>query len=196
MIRYHTISNTFAPGWYAILSQKELRRIDKPLAIRRFGLGLVLWRAKNNEIIAVLDRCPHRSAKLSLGKISDGIISCPFHGFQFDGTGTCVFAPEFSKAIPGLQVKKFVSHEVFAMIWLYYGDTPTSFNQPLLSKLNQRFKGRYAQTSRVWQTHITRAIENQLDYTHLPITVTGETELSGTEVHFLADEEIFGHVNV
>jgi len=27
-----------------------------------------------------------------------------------------------------------------------------------------------------------------------PITVTGDTELSGTEVHFLADEEIFGNV--
>ena len=27
-----------------------------------------------------------------------------------------------------------------------------------------------------------------------PITVTGDTELSGTEVHFLADEEIFGNI--
>jgi phenylpropionate dioxygenase-like ring-hydroxylating dioxygenase large terminal subunit len=153
LIRYHTISNTFASGWYAIFSEKELQKINKPLAVRRFGLDLVLWRAKNNEIIALIDRCPHRSAKLSLGKISDDKISCPFHGFQFDGNGTCVFAPEFSKAIPGLQVKKFVIHEAFDMIWLYYGDIPTPFNQPLLSELNQYFKGRYAQTSRIWRTH-------------------------------------------
>ena len=168
MIRFHTIFNTFATGWYAILSKKELRKINKPLAIRRFELDLVLWRNKNKEITALHDRCPHRSAKLSLGKISDDKISCPFHGFQFDAHGTCVFAPEFAKAIPGLHVRKFVIHEAFGMVWLYYGDTPLPFSQPLLSDISQRFKGRYAQTSRTWQTHITRAIENQLDYTHLP----------------------------
>ena len=39
-----------------------------------------------------------------------------------------------------------------------------------------------------------RNIEQENGVAVSPISVTGNTELSGTEVHFLADEEIFGHV--
>ena len=39
-----------------------------------------------------------------------------------------------------------------------------------------------------------RNIEEENGVAISPISVTGSTELSGTEVHFLADEEIFGHV--
>ena len=39
-----------------------------------------------------------------------------------------------------------------------------------------------------------RNIEKENGVAISPISVTGNTELSGTEVHFLADEEIFGHV--
>lgn len=160
--------NTFATGWYAILSQKELCRLNTPLSIKRFGLDLVLWRTNENKVIALLDRCPHRSAKLSLGKLNNNHITCPFHGFQFDEEGRCAFAPEFNKAIPGLTVKKFITHEAFGMIWLFYGNTPTPFNIPRLEQINHEFKKQVTQTSKEWNVHITRAIENQLDYTHLP----------------------------
>jgi DNA gyrase subunit B len=39
-----------------------------------------------------------------------------------------------------------------------------------------------------------RNIQDEKGVTTSPITVTGDTELSGTEVHFLADETIFGNV--
>jgi DNA gyrase subunit B len=39
-----------------------------------------------------------------------------------------------------------------------------------------------------------RNIQEENGVVTSPITVTGDTELSGTEVHFLADEEIFGNV--
>ena len=39
-----------------------------------------------------------------------------------------------------------------------------------------------------------RNIEEVNGVSTSPITVTGDTELSGTEVHFLADVDIFGHV--
>ncbi len=160
--------NNFANGWYAILSQRELRRMNKPLAIQRFGLNLVLWRSTDNEIIALLDRCPHRSAQLSLGKIIEGNITCPFHGFQFDKEGRCQFAPEFAKALPGLSAQKFATHQAFGMIWLYFGKTVENFSFPLLDKIHTGFKGVFSQTKRIWKANITRAIENQLDYTHLP----------------------------
>jgi phenylpropionate dioxygenase-like ring-hydroxylating dioxygenase large terminal subunit len=51
------------------------------------GEELVLWRGPEGKIIVMRDRCPHRSAKLSLGKIVNGNIQCRYHGFQYDREG-------------------------------------------------------------------------------------------------------------
>lgn len=159
--------NTFARGWYAILPASELRQRSKPLALLRFGLPLVLWRANDHQVQIFLDRCPHRRAKLSLGKIVNDTIECPFHGFRFGMTGTCVYAPEFEKAIPGLALHSFSAYEFCGMIWMYWGETPTTFLYPDVEALHQSFVGCYSHIDKIWRSHITYCIENQLDYTHL-----------------------------
>lgn len=156
--------STFIPGWYALLPSHALK--NKPLALKRFGLDLVLWRHKNQEISVLLDRCPHRGAKLSLGKLCDQHIQCPFHGFQFDGEGQCALAPEFNKALPGLKVRSFAVKEAFDMIWIYWGDGATPFEYRELLEIHTHFKT-YSRVQKIWQSHITYCIENQLDYTHL-----------------------------
>ncbi len=61
--------------------------MDEPLAVFRDASGSPR---------AVLDRCPHRNAALSDGRVaSDGNLECPYHGWRFDGTGEC-------RAVPGL----------------------------------------------------------------------------------------------
>jgi phenylpropionate dioxygenase-like ring-hydroxylating dioxygenase large terminal subunit len=159
--------STFISGWYAILPTTALRKASKPLAVERFGLSLVVWRSSEQKIVVMLDRCPHRGAKLSLGKVCDKVIQCPFHAYQFDADGSCAMAPELGKAIPGLKVKSFTTHESMGMVWMYFGDAPTPFNYPELEQLHDHFKGRYSQTKRIWQSHITYCVENQLDYTHV-----------------------------
>ena len=41
----------------------------------------------------VHDRCPHRSIKLSVGRIFDGELQCILHGMRFNGEGQCVMVP-------------------------------------------------------------------------------------------------------
>jgi phenylpropionate dioxygenase-like ring-hydroxylating dioxygenase large terminal subunit len=42
-------------------------------------------------VAALSDWCPHRGARLSLGLCeSEGTVTCPYHGYVFDGTGQCV----------------------------------------------------------------------------------------------------------
>ena len=154
-------------GWYAIVPTQDIKT-SKPLSIKRFSLDLVVWKNKQNEIRVLLDRCPHRGAKLSLGKIVNDTVVCPFHGYQFNAKGACDYAPEFQKAIPGLCTKTFVVHEAFGMVWLYWGETPEAFDYPTLAEIHNTFKKQYSQTSRLWNSHITYCVENQLDYTHLP----------------------------
>ncbi len=159
-------SGKFIPGWYAVLPSNHLLTCNKPLAITRFSLPIVLWRQANKEVVALLDRCPHRGAKLSLGKIVNNCIECPFHGFQFNRQAQCTYAPEFAKALPGLMARSFSAYEAFGMIWVYFGEDRTLFSYPELAKLDQHFATK-SRLERVWHSPVSYCIENQLDYTHL-----------------------------
>lgn len=57
----------------------------------------MLWRGAGSAPVAWLDRCPHRGAKLSLGRVRGGELQCPYHGWRFSDTGRCVAVP----ALPG-----------------------------------------------------------------------------------------------
>ena len=55
------------------------------------GDDLVLFRDKTGAVVALSDWCPHRGARLSLGLCEfEGTVTCPYHGYVFDGTGQCV----------------------------------------------------------------------------------------------------------
>lgn len=155
----------FPSGWYAILHISELPK-NKPFACIRFGIPLVIWK-DSSEVVVMEDRCPHRSAKLSLGKICDNKIRCPFHGFEFSKDGSCTHAPEFNKAIPKLMVKKYPSRVTLDMIWVMFGNPSGVDDISPLENVFNSFNGNYSFFSKKWDSYITRCIENQLDYTHL-----------------------------
>ena len=91
---------TIPKAWYAIVHINEIK--SKPLKLERFGKNLVIWR-DSGKIVAMENRCPHRGAELSLGRVYDNAIACPFHGFRFDQHGNCIFNPETQVAIPKLK---------------------------------------------------------------------------------------------
>src|SRR6202035_976716 len=55
---------------------------------------IVLYRKADGAVAAIADRCAHRFAPLSMGKIVGGDrIQCPYHGLEYDGSGACVRNP-------------------------------------------------------------------------------------------------------
>ena len=162
-----TTEKNFADGWYAILPACVIKK--KPIALTRLGINLVIWLDSEDQVVIMEDLCPHRSAKLSLGKICNNNIVCPFHGFQFNKDGNCTYAPEFNKPIPGLKAKTFKVRIEADIVWLYFGDDNEEalLIDPIIS-LHEDFNSYYSYTHKIWTSHVTRCIENQLDYTHLP----------------------------
>jgi phenylpropionate dioxygenase-like ring-hydroxylating dioxygenase large terminal subunit len=63
----------------------------------RFNEKLVFWRGRDNILHCIADRCAHRGASLSCGKIIDGEIQCPFHGLQFNEFGIGTYIPSGGK---------------------------------------------------------------------------------------------------
>ena len=67
---------------------------DRPLApVRLMGEDLVLFRADDGKPRLTARRCPHRGADLRFGRLEDGGLRCPFHGWLFDGKGRCLEQP-------------------------------------------------------------------------------------------------------
>lgn len=53
---------------------------------------LAVWRHEG-EFYCCEDRCPHQDAQLADGKVTEGILTCNFHFWQFElGTGRCLLA--------------------------------------------------------------------------------------------------------
>ena len=80
-----------ANRWYAVLASDEVPA-DQPVPFRRLGADLVFWRSPAG-VHAAVDRCPHRQAKLSIGRLVDGCLECPFHGWRFAADGSCTRVP-------------------------------------------------------------------------------------------------------
>ncbi len=90
-------------GWWPVALASEVLA-GRPYAAVVHGLEIVLFRDGAGHVAALTDRCAHRRAPLSLGKVTDaGLIECPYHGWRYDGTtGACRSIPNLSasEAIP------------------------------------------------------------------------------------------------
>ncbi|KAH8944596.1 hypothetical protein BDL97_13G120100 [Sphagnum fallax] len=81
--------------WYPMYLTAEVPS-NSPLGLTAFDRSLVLFYDGDGKIHCFEDRCPHRSAKLSDGQITNGNLECLYHGWQFNGTGTCVRIPQLA----------------------------------------------------------------------------------------------------
>jgi vanillate O-demethylase monooxygenase subunit len=65
---------------------------DKPVAAKLLDQRLVVYRTAQSLTVAN-DLCLHRGAPLSSGRVENGELMCPYHGFRYDGDGRCVCIP-------------------------------------------------------------------------------------------------------
>src|SRR5437660_4882280 len=78
-------------AWYIGAWADELGA--QPLARRICNEPVVLFRDAAGKAAALADRCCHRAAPLSMGKVVEDGLECGYHGLTFDGSGRCVRIP-------------------------------------------------------------------------------------------------------
>jgi phenylpropionate dioxygenase-like ring-hydroxylating dioxygenase large terminal subunit len=83
--------------WLPLAAVGELAP-GRCLAVQHFEQRLVLWQGSEGPAVFD-DRCPHRGARLSLGRVQGDALECPYHGWRFAPDGRCVAVP----AVPGFQ---------------------------------------------------------------------------------------------
>jgi len=154
--------------WYAIYRSRDLRR--RPVGVTRLGERLVLWRDASGRALAMRDRCPHRGAALSAGRIRDGQLECPYHGFRFDSQGQCVRMPcegRTARIPSGMEVSVRTLREAHGLVWLFWGDADERPEIPWFDEMPAGRKGDvdYAFD---WPIHYARTIESNFDIHHTP----------------------------
>jgi phenylpropionate dioxygenase-like ring-hydroxylating dioxygenase large terminal subunit len=158
--------------WYAILPSKAVKK-GGILAVKRLNLDLALFRSEDGTLGCLVDQCTHRGAALSLGELQGGCLRCPFHALTFDTEGKCVFIPANGKSstedYTRYNVKAYTVREAYGIIYLWYGDPGKE--TAALPFFDEQLDDTYAMSEIAdhWNTHYSRAIENQLDVVHVPI---------------------------
>ena len=157
--------------WYAILPSAKVKA-GGITAVKRLGLDLALFRTPDGALGCVTDQCTHRGAALSGGKVQNGCIRCPFHGLEFNPQGKCVFIPANGKGSPQkndrFNVRAYPVREAHGIIFLWFGD-PERITDTLPFFPGELEGFTYSEIEDPWNTHYSRAIENQLDVVHVPI---------------------------
>lgn len=108
-------------AWYVAAWEDEIG--EAPLGRTLLGVPVVLYRGKSGTLAALRDRCPHRAAPLSRGKVNGDHLQCPYHGIEFDSSGHCVRNPHL--AGPGglrLRADRFLVHARYGACWIWMGD--------------------------------------------------------------------------
>lgn len=103
--------------WLPVASVDEAG--SAPLAVRVLGHDLVLWRGAGG-IAAFDDRCPHRGARLSLGRIVGDQLQCAYHGWCFDRAGACRRIPALPSFVPpaGHGARAWQAAEAHGLVWV------------------------------------------------------------------------------
>jgi phenylpropionate dioxygenase-like ring-hydroxylating dioxygenase large terminal subunit len=158
--------------WYPVLPLTQLRAT--PHSFTLLGQKVVLWRDRAGQPVVTEDRCCHRSAQLSKGKVVDGTIQCPYHGWQFDGAGVCVAVPQLGGAkIPGnYAIRSFQTAERYGYVWVCLADTPLQ-DIPLIPEASATDFRLIPEFYEPWRCPGLRVMENEFDMAHPTFVHTG-----------------------
>jgi vanillate O-demethylase monooxygenase subunit len=152
----------YVAAWDHELSRSMLRRVilDEPV---------VLFRTTEGRPVALEDRCCHRQAPLSMGKLVGNVVICPYHGLQYDTIGRCIKVPSQEKIPANARVRSYPVVEKNHWIWVWTGD-PAKADPALIEDFHWlddpawRFGGSYLHVD----GNYLLVVENLLDTTHLP----------------------------
>ena len=165
--------------WYVAAWDHEL--IDgKLLARTLLEEHVLLYKGESGKVVAMTDRCPHRGALLSRGRLEGDAVRCMYHGIKFDAGGRCVQIPGQDLIPPKLRVRSYPVVERDHLIWFWPGD-PDKADPSLILDLpymhDPQWKGLPAYLH--YDASYLLIVDNLSDFAHLAFVHT--KTLGGSE---------------
>ena len=141
--------------------------------VRLLEQELIVWRGSDGAVHAWDDRCPHRGARLSLGRVARDRVVCAYHGWQFDGGGACRLQPAHPRDTPPAAAcaRTFQAREAYGMVWACLGQPVRAL--PPYPEHEDRHLRRVLCGPYPVHACGPRIVENFLDMAHFPFIHTG-----------------------
>ena len=157
------IKNTWYVGCWA--SEVNPKKITNKTILNQ---PLVFYRDTNGNIVLMEDRCCHRHAPLSKGKIEGDSIRCMYHGLKFDKTGQCIEIPGSNHIKKNMRVKTFPVFEKYNLVWVWLGNPILANHKNIVncSFLNDE-NWKYSEDYLFYHSDYRLIMDNLLDASHL-----------------------------
>lgn len=107
--------------WYYVMHGDDLRS-GKLVQKQLLGEKIVFGRDPEGKPFALKDNCPHRGVPLSYGWFDGKTITCCYHGWEFDCSGTCQKIPALADEkmdASKIKVYHYPCREINGTIWIY-----------------------------------------------------------------------------
>lgn len=168
--------------FHPVMASRRLRKA--PLRIELAGHAYVLFRDGEGRAAAFVDRCPHRFAPLSKGRVRpDGRLACGYHGWNFDaeGHGRSPSQPALTKC----DVRSFQVIEKLGYVWMADRMTPLE-SFPEMTWEGFEFAGAF---DTLFEAPVHVSLANFSEDEHFPYVHTrlGWDDSRLSEIHFEAD---------
>lgn len=155
-------------AWHPVARAGDLR--SDPLRVTLLDEPVALWRDSAGEPHALNDICIHRGTQLSLGRVVEDQLMCPYHGWRYGADGRCRAIPQLSdpSRVPGkARVAAYRCQERYGLLWVALDDP--RWPLPEVPELEARDGwqvvacGPYS-----WRADASRQVENFTDFGHFP----------------------------
>lgn len=154
--------------WYPVILSTDLT--DTPKKITMLGQNFVAFRDTDGNAHCLSNTCVHRGGSLADGKINGDHIQCPYHGWEYDGTGICQRIPSLgpNPNIPGrTRIDAYPVCEKYGLVFAFLGDLPENERPPMM-EIPEFDDDKWQPTWMNFQLPVSyeRSIENGLDPAH------------------------------
>ena len=156
----------FRKFWHATVPLSSLQG-EAPQPFTLLGQKIVLFLDEKGQPAALMDRCCHRTARLSKGRCVGGALQCGYHGWTYNGSGRVIRIPQYDegRAIPVdycTPAYRCVAKYGYAWVALEEPIAPIphmpEFDAPGWRTIHQFYER--------WATSPLRALENSFDNSH------------------------------
>ncbi|MGO9454587.1 MAG: Rieske 2Fe-2S domain-containing protein [Candidatus Binataceae bacterium] len=106
----------YMAGWSGDFAQDHLT------AVTMLDEPIVIYRRNDGAPVALQDRCCHRFAPLSKGRVEGDDVRCMYHGLKFAPSGKCIEIPGQPKIPPQACVRIYPIVDNYSGAWIWMGD--------------------------------------------------------------------------
>jgi len=154
--------------WQPVGLSREVTPGGKPIARKIMDAELVLFRDNAGRPGLLGLHCSHRLTSLGYGRVEDGGIRCPFHGWLYDVEGRCLeqpAEPEGTTFNTRVQHPAYPCDELGGLIWAYMGPPD---KKPLLTRYQTlvREDGTRAASFYLINSNYLQNVEGAVDTAH------------------------------